>query len=355
MTRRAGAPVSGLLDPQFRLVEAAGALHRLHRSAGGSEGGVLAVEALLNLCQLTVRLGAGLSRPVMIGQGDRDIRLWVETRLAGDNVELDILNWQEEHTPLSLSPNDMEGLAVLEPAGEQDEAQEEVGIGAGLLSLQPALVEHLRQPLSRIIANAESIGTRTSGPLRENYAAYARDIAQSARHLQSLVEDLSDLDAIERKGFSVSPDRIELNDAVRRASGLLTVKAADHHTELRVVSEDETLEVIAEFRRVLQILVNLVGNAIRYTPDGSSVTIKVDRVAGHGRVSVRDQGEGIAPGDRERIFAKFERLGRSGDGGSGLGLYISRRLARAMGGDIIVDDAPEGGASFELTLPLADD
>jgi len=66
---------------------------------------------------------------------------------------------------------------------------------------------------------------------------------------------------------------------------------------------------------------------------------------------VRDQGKGIDPADREKIFEKFERLGRSGDGGSGLGLYISRRLARAMGGELHVENAEDGGAIFTLRLP----
>jgi signal transduction histidine kinase len=71
-------------------------------------------------------------------------------------------------------------------------------------------------------------------------------------------------------------------------------------------------------------------------------------------VAVIDQGAGIDPADRERIFDKFERLGRDDSGGSGLGLYISRRLARAMGGDIVIGSAPGEGARFILSLPAAD-
>ena len=70
-------------------------------------------------------------------------------------------------------------------------------------------------------------------------------------------------------------------------------------------------------------------------------------------LSVSDQGQGIKAEDRQRVFEKFERLGRSGDGGSGLGLYISRRLARAMHGELVVGESPEGGAMFTLSLPKA--
>jgi hypothetical protein len=108
---------------------------------------------------------------------------------------------------------------------------------------------------------------------------------------------------------------------------------------------------IAEFRRVLQILLNLLGNAIRYAPEGSSVRLKLSDRKGRARVSVIDEGPGLSAEQQTRVFEKFERLGRSGDGGSGLGLYISRRLARAMGGDLSVKSKPGQGASFRLDLP----
>ncbi|MET0370161.1 MAG: ATP-binding protein, partial [Sphingobium sp.] len=113
----------------------------------------------------------------------------------------------------------------------------------------------------------------------------------------------------------------------------------------------ESMMATGEFRRVLQILVNLVGNAVRYAPEHSEVRLLVDDSEGTPSVVVMDQGTGIAADSQERIFDKFERLGRDDAAGSGLGLYISRRLARAMGGDIRVDSEPGEGASFILTLP----
>lgn len=209
----------------------------------------------------------------------------------------------------------------------------------------------LRQPLGRIIANAETINSKLQGPIRENYSGYAKDIANAARHLMALVDDLSDLEAVEQPGFVTAPDEIELGDAARRVAGLLALKAADHHIDIIAPAESEKATARAEFRRVLQILINLTGNAIRYSPAGSRVAIAIEENRDQAAISVIDQGAGIAPQDREKIFEKFERLGRSGDGGSGLGLYISRRLARAMGGDLSVSDAGQGGAKFTLTLP----
>ncbi len=209
----------------------------------------------------------------------------------------------------------------------------------------------LKQPLSRIMANAETIGGRLRGPLQDNYAEYALDIATAARHLSELVADMEDLEAIDRPDFVVAKDKIELGDIARRVVGLLALKASDHGMEIILPKEGDRVDAVGEFRRVLQIMLNLVGNAIRYTPDGSHIEISISRADDIAMISVADQGSGVPVEHRERIFDKFERLGRSGDGGSGLGLFISRKLARAMGGDLIVSSAPQGGALFTLSLP----
>jgi signal transduction histidine kinase len=90
---------------------------------------------------------------------------------------------------------------------------------------------------------------------------------------------------------------------------------------------------------------------VRYSPRDSAVTIEVERRGDRALARVADRGKGIAPEDQARIFGKFERVDPSEPGGSGLGLYIARRFARAMGGDVTVASAPGAGAAFALTLP----
>lgn len=213
------------------------------------------------------------------------------------------------------------------------------------------LAPALRQPINRIIANAETIRTRLAGPLSEQYVAYAGDIAEAGRHLASLVEDLADLETVEADGFSPEPDHIDLADCARRAAGILGVRARERGITLALPLAEEHVPAIGEFRRVLQVLLNLIGNAIRYTRSDTTVSIDCGIDGALAWVSVSDEGEGIAPEQSEKVFEKFERLGRSGDGGSGLGLYISRRLARAMGGELVVGNGPAGGARFVLSLP----
>ncbi|MBC7987427.1 MAG: HAMP domain-containing histidine kinase, partial [Sphingomonadaceae bacterium] len=208
----------------------------------------------------------------------------------------------------------------------------------------------LRAPLDRIVAHAESIRAQIEGPIRRDYAEYAGDIAAAGRHLLALVDDLVDLQAIERDGFVPRAEPLDLADIARAAAGLLAVRAADKQISIDSPGEDEALFAMGEYKRVLQILVNLIGNAVRFSPEGGMVWIRCEREGDLAAVIVADQGAGIAPEDQARIFEKFERL-ESREPGTGLGLYIARRLARAMGGDIAVDSAPGQGARFVLSLP----
>ncbi len=209
----------------------------------------------------------------------------------------------------------------------------------------------LRQPVSRIIANAETIRTQLAGPLADEYSAYAADIASAGEHLLALIDDLTTLEMVEDEDFSPAPDNIDLADVARRAVGILGVRAKDRGIVLIAPKDSESVPAIGEFRRTLQVLLNLVGNAIRYSPEGGEVWIRVETSGERARVIVADQGEGLSDKEQARVFAKFERLGRSGDGGSGLGLYISRRLAEAMDGSLTVNSAKGQGARFTLELP----
>lgn len=209
----------------------------------------------------------------------------------------------------------------------------------------------LRGPLERIIANANSMSAEVEGPLADSYTGYAGDIAAAGRHLLGLVDDLVDLEAVEQDDFAVEPEPVDLADIARRAAGLLSVRAAEGNVRIDKPALGETLAATGDFRRSLQVLVNLIGNAVRYSPPGGMVWVRPEREDGIACVIVADQGRGIALEDQARIFDKFGRVDPTEPGGSGLGLYISRRLARAMGGDIVVDSAPGQGARFVFTLP----
>jgi signal transduction histidine kinase len=239
----------------------------------------------------------------------------------------------------------------------EDDAQSQAALPpAPALAPSDAFSERLdaalRTPLARIIADAESLGKQSEGPLRGDYAGYAGDIAAAGRHLLALVDDLVDLQAIERPDFAPEAEELDLADVARRAAGLLAVRAADRNVRIDTPSASDSLLAAGAFRRALQIMMNLLTNAIRYSPEGGQIWIRTDREGDLAALIVADQGKGIAPDDQERVFEKFERVDPGEPGGTGLGLYIARRLARAMGGDISVDSAPGQGARFTFTLPV---
>lgn len=210
----------------------------------------------------------------------------------------------------------------------------------------------LKQPISRIIANAETIRTRLAGPLPDAYADYAGEISNASKLLLDLLDDLADLEVVEAGDFSTAPDPIDLAEVSRQAAGILNVRAREKGIAIVAPGLAETLPAIAEFRRVLQVLLNLIGNAIRYSPEGSKIRLLLERSGDRARIVVSDEGPGLSEEQQLRVFDKFERLGRKDDGGSGLGLFISRRLARAMGGNLAVESEPGAGARFVLEVPL---
>lgn len=218
-------------------------------------------------------------------------------------------------------------------------------------SFTTGLDRALRKPLARIVANADSINAQADGPISPDYADYAADIANAGRHLLDLVDDLVDLQAVERADFTVATAPIDLADVARRAAGLLGVRAAQAEVSIERPAADAVCSTRGDFRRASQIAVNMIGNALRYSPKGESVVVKAGVENGRALLVVTDRGKGIVPDDQARIFGKFERVDPSEVGGNGLGLYIARRLARAMGGDLTVDSNPGAGATFTLSLP----
>jgi len=207
-----------------------------------------------------------------------------------------------------------------------------------------ALDEALRSPLDRIIESAERIVERADGPLRSDYANYGTDIAAAARHLLSVIRSMSEDPTHGQR-------TIDLAALAGEAAVMLDSTAEDRSITLDLPTA-ESLPASGEERAVIQILVNLIGNAVRHSPEGGTVHMEFGRTAGTASVTIADQGPGIEPADQQRIFERFERADAK-SGGTGLGLAISRRLARSMGGDVTLESAPGEGARFTLTLPAA--
>jgi signal transduction histidine kinase len=210
------------------------------------------------------------------------------------------------------------------------------------IAFDHALDEVLRSPLDRIIESAERIVERADGPLRSDYASYGNDIAAAARHLLSVLSSMSEEPA-------QAPRSIDLAALAAEAVVMLDSSAEERGVTIGPDVSDP-LPANGEERAVIQILVNLIGNAIRHSPEGGTVRLIFARTADTASVLVCDEGPGIAAADQQRIFERFERA-HPKESGTGLGLAIARRLARSMGGDVTLDSAPGEGARFTLTLP----
>ena len=277
--------------------------------------------------------------------------------LDGARLRLDgsSRRWKAHLIPLGVPEPGSAGfelyLVAEEPLPDADGVEAEVRRPTFSTAIGREIAPVLRQPIARIIANAETIRTQLAGPLADEYSQYAADISSAGEHLLALIDDLADLEVVEDEQFTTAPDKIDLADVARRAAGILGVRAQERGIVIDAPKQGESAPAIGEFRRVLQILLNLLGNAIRYSPEGSMVWVRVEPGQETARIVVADQGEGLTDEQQARIFEKFERLGRRGDGGSGLGLYISRRLAQAMDGALTVESAPGQGARFTLELP----
>ncbi len=219
------------------------------------------------------------------------------------------------------------------------------GKGEGLVVFDPALDEALRSPLDRIIAAADHIVGRTDGPLRSDYAAYAGDIAAAGRHLLSVIRAMTEQEAGSESG-------VDLSSAVAEAVQLVQARADTQGVSIAVAHGDEPLFAAGEPGATRQILVNILGNAIRHSPAQGTIAVEIERRGANLIVTISDQGPGIAIADQQRIFERYERVGDAPDG-TGLGLAIARRLARSMNGEIELVSTPGEGARFIMVLPAA--
>jgi signal transduction histidine kinase len=221
----------------------------------------------------------------------------------------------------------------------------------------------IRTPINAIIGYAELLQMGVTGPVTDRQFQQLDRIGTSSRHLNALVGDVLDLARIESGRLAIADLNGRVTDAIEAAMQVVVPAAQEGGVSMRAAHGiDPAIHYRGDPQRVRQILINLVSNAVKFTPSGGTVEIGGGLVAANGDdtrecalVYVRDTGPGIPPDDVERIFEPFVQGARGytrSHGGVGLGLAISLRLARRMGGDITVDTAPGDGATFTLRLPV---
>jgi two-component system sensor histidine kinase KdpD len=212
-----------------------------------------------------------------------------------------------------------------------------------------ASVSHdLRTPLTTIKALAHDL--RMEGDDR------AATIEEEADRLNRFVADLLDLSRLNGGAFTVRPEINAVEDlvgaALQRASGML----GEHGLKVALDTREPLLLGRFDFVHSLRIVVNLIENAVKYSPAGSVIELSAERQGDVVRIAVADRGMGVPAGEEERIFEPFYRGVRIADGGTGegLGLSIARRMAEAQGGTVRHEPREGGGSVFVLRLPAAD-
>lgn len=211
-----------------------------------------------------------------------------------------------------------------------------------------ALAHELMTPVTVVQGFAETLAERADSLDAKTIEEWARTIARNAGNMASIIRSFRETARLESGETELDLEHVELVHAVTEMLADLSTMVAGRDIHLHAPS---TVEVVADRVKVRQILTNLVSNAVKFSPSGTPIEITVATGTFYGEICVRDHGRGVAPDKVGSLFRKFARLGAP-EPGSGLGLYICRRLARAHGGDVVYRPADGEGATFCVRLPL---
>ena len=221
-----------------------------------------------------------------------------------------------------------------------------------------AMSHELRTPLNAIIGFTGTLLMRLPGPLTAEQEEQLHIIQSSARHLLSLIGDILDLAKIEAGKVELHLEPVNVAEVVNEVCDSLRSLAAQKHLGCDVALPGRDPIVVSDRRALQQILINLANNAVKYTEKGAvkiAVQTRVTSAGAHVDIDVIDTGIGIKPEDRDRLFQAFEQLEPLSTRrveGAGLGLYLSLKLAKLVGGHLSFTSEYGKGSTFTLTLPM---
>jgi signal transduction histidine kinase/putative methionine-R-sulfoxide reductase with GAF domain len=212
----------------------------------------------------------------------------------------------------------------------------------------------LRTPLNAIIGFSEVLAEGMFGEVNEKQTEYLRDILESGQHLLSLINDILDLSKIEAGRMELELTDFDLPQAISNALILVRGRAARRDIALHQAVDQRLGQIRGDERKIKQVLLNLLSNALKFTPEGGRVDVRAYIVGRMAQVSVTDTGVGIAPEDQEAVFEEFRQVGTADKRveGTGLGLALSRKFIELHGGRIWVKSEVGVGSTFTFTLPL---
>ncbi len=212
----------------------------------------------------------------------------------------------------------------------------------------------LRTPLNAVLGFSDLLADERYGPLTEKQRRYINHIHTGGKHLLSLISDILDLSKIEAGRMELALESLSVQSAFAEVLSVMH-PLADKKSQVLSANVEPGLALRADSTRFKQVLMNLLGNAVKFTPNGGRIELAARPIGGGIRVEVRDNGPGIPPAEQQRIFEAFYRLRESGkkSEGTGLGLAITQRLVELHGGQLGLDSQLGQGSCFHFTLPTA--
>jgi CheY-like chemotaxis protein/anti-sigma regulatory factor (Ser/Thr protein kinase) len=207
--------------------------------------------------------------------------------------------------------------------------------------------------LNAVIGFSEVLLDRMFGEINERQDEYLHDIRNSGKHLLALLNEILDLSKVEAGQMVLEPSTFRVGGALEYTLAMVRERAAQHAITVTVQVADDVETVVADELRFKQVVLNLVSNAVKFTPDGGSVSIRAYREGNELIVTVADTGIGVPPEDQERIFESFQqgRRGPSKEEGTGLGLTLSRRIVGLFSGRMWLESTPGIGSTFGFAIP----
>ena len=306
-------------------------------------------------------------------------RPYVELRKLSENLEEKVDGRTKELENANLELRTLNRELDLRRQEAEDARLQAIVANRAKSDFLANMSHELRTPLNSILGFSEILLDGLFGKLSEKQKEYVKDINDSGTHLLSLINDILDLSKVESGKMELELSRVFLKDVLNASMSMIKEKAIKHCIRLSLEMEKDTcIEIEADERKLKQIMCNLLGNAVKFTPDGGSVRVSARRVRGEEsgvtsekstshltphaspdrdfiEISVEDTGIGIKPEDMPKLFKEFSQIESAyckSYEGTGLGLALTKKLVELHGGKISVESEFGKGSRFTFSIPV---